>query len=444
MAYGTQGIGSLEPPRCVHRINVHSIRTSNGGREIAAFEEETLALRRELQEARASRTLAENHAAKCVNLAVSRSVTPVNYESSAITSTPVRTALNDTRYISPVSSDPVIANPTSVATSVLRPRSAEVAAPLVNETTQTRDRTDSGVVMSSDSSPEPQLKVDSTDPETNSASPQQPVTTAVTGASDDVARDIVTARCNSGDRKRPEPVANIVYSARLADLLCYGLLDTKAIYDMYYRQTNPLVDEEEEQEAKKKTTNAFTDDDLFAEIVAEVEADLLSTASRKKATIAPFNCPKEEDGSPKDSSSSDTAHKAEGSTRDTNSPLEVAQDESLFSVRLLDLKKRRKKGHSKKSSNGKIRQRGAALENEITSSRSDRHDGRDTMNGNGNPFDGSPFDVSRAASRAIVEVPDVAVLDGGSFVPKDLCSTRALTSRVLTAPSRATYTTAYI
>ncbi|XP_033333747.2 uncharacterized protein LOC117224742 isoform X1 [Megalopta genalis] len=48
------------------------------------------------------------------------------------------------------------------------------------------------------------------------------------------------------------------------------------------------------------------------------------------------------------------------------------------------------------------------------------------------------------ASRAITEIPEVTVVGGGSFVPKDLCSTRILTSRVLTAPSRATYTTAYI
>ncbi|XP_029038069.2 uncharacterized protein LOC114873652 isoform X4 [Osmia bicornis bicornis] len=47
--------------------------------------------------------------------------------------------------------------------------------------------------------------------------------------------------------------------------------------------------------------------------------------------------------------------------------------------------------------------------------------------------------------RAITEIPEVTVVGGGSsFVPKDLCSTGILTSRVLTAPSRATYTTAYI
>ncbi|XP_076764401.1 uncharacterized protein LOC143431497 isoform X2 [Xylocopa sonorina] len=53
-------------------------------------------------------------------------------------------------------------------------------------------------------------------------------------------------------------------------------------------------------------------------------------------------------------------------------------------------------------------------------------------------------DVADETSRAITEIPEVTVVGGGSFVRKDLCSTRILTSRVLTAPSRATYTTAYI
>ena len=64
---------------------------------------------------------------------------------------------------------------------------------------------------------------------------------------------------------------------------------------------------------------------------------------------------------------------------------------------------------------------------------------------NRNLDDGGDDDVDDdETSRAITEIPEVAVVGGGSFVPKDLCSTGILTSRVLTAPSRATYTTAYI
>lgn len=45
---------------------------------------------------------------------------------------------------------------------------------------------------------------------------------------------------------------------------------------------------------------------------------------------------------------------------------------------------------------------------------------------------------------SIIEVPDVAVVSGGSIMPKNLCSTRTPISRIQRAPSRATYTTAYI
>ncbi|EFN83896.1 uncharacterized protein LOC105183769 [Harpegnathos saltator] len=414
------------------------LSATNGGREIAAFEEETLALRRELQEARASRTLAENHAAKCVNLAVPRSVTPVTYESSDITSTPVRTALSDTRCLSPVpdtltadtTSTPIS---TSVATSVFRSScSAEVASPLVIETTLTRNRTDSGVVVSSDSSPEPQtmaMKTDKLDqtPEAISASCQP-----VLGS----ANDETAARCNTENPgvTRADPVTNLVYSARLANLLYYGLLDTKAIYEMYCER-NPLVGEE-----KKTTTNvAQADDDLFTEIFAESTEVDLPAASRNghEAGIAPLNSLEEQNGSSK-KSSGDTASKAEGSSTE-GSPSSLES----FSATLFGLKKRRKKSHSKRSSNesdklGKIRQRDAVLGDRIMSSCSNAKHSCDRMNGNRFVVDDS------RASRAIVDVPDVAVVDGGSFVPKDLCSTRILTSRVLTAPSRATYTTAYI
>ncbi|XP_015109245.1 uncharacterized protein LOC107036040 [Diachasma alloeum] len=80
-----------------------SINANNEGREIAAFEEETLALRRELQEARSSRHLAENYATKCVNEAIMPCITPVTFDNSCITSTPVRT---DTQASSSVTSSP--------------------------------------------------------------------------------------------------------------------------------------------------------------------------------------------------------------------------------------------------------------------------------------------------------------------------------------------------
>lgn len=73
----------------------------------------------------------------------------------------------------------------------------------------------------------------------------------------------------------------------------------------------------------------------------------------------------------------------------------------------------------------------------------DRSNGRRTVSADEDR--GRLIDAGDETRRAtITEIPEVAVVGGGSFVPKDLCSTGILTSRVLTAPSRATYTTAYI
>lgn len=416
--------------RSPHKIR-HSIRTSNGGREIAAFEEETLALRRELQEARASRTLAENHAAKCVNLAVSRSVTPVTYESPDITSTPVRTALTDTRCLSPVP-DIIIADtsipvsiPVSVATSVFRPCSAEVAIPLVIETTQTqaRIRMDSGVVVSSDSSPEPQLKVDEIDlPAETTSTSCQPV--AINA--NDTANEI--ARCKHHKLTRTDSVTDI-YSARLANLLYQSFFDSREIYDICYKG-NSL---EEEKIESSTTNNAQINSDLLMEAAAQADVEP-STEYRNEVEVAIAlleSFEKKKNGSPKDASD-DTANKVEASSTENANPLES------FPATLFGLKKRRKKGHSKSNETNKIRQRADVSSSEITGSCSNARHRCDAMNKNENRFDDD------RASRAIAEVPDVAVVGGSSFMPKDLCSTRILTSRVLTAPSRATYTTAYI
>ncbi|KAK0098088.1 hypothetical protein PV326_011276 [Microctonus aethiopoides] len=58
---------------------------------IWAFEEETLTLRRELQEARASRNYVDNRAAKCVETSIANLITRANLNTPCITSTPIRT-----------------------------------------------------------------------------------------------------------------------------------------------------------------------------------------------------------------------------------------------------------------------------------------------------------------------------------------------------------------
>ncbi|XP_012151037.1 uncharacterized protein LOC100880333 isoform X2 [Megachile rotundata] len=119
-------ITKLEEEVATLRLNAN-----NEGREIAAFEEETLALRRELQEARSSKSLAENHVAKCVN---ARSVSPVvALDSPYLTSTPVRTALSDTCSLVPSSSSSSGSSSTHQHFAMLRSRTADLAHHFVSE-----------------------------------------------------------------------------------------------------------------------------------------------------------------------------------------------------------------------------------------------------------------------------------------------------------------------
>ncbi|KAK0181844.1 hypothetical protein PV327_000031 [Microctonus hyperodae] len=67
------------------------VNLNNENHEIAANEEETLTLRRELQEARTSRNYFDNGAAKCVDTSIASLITRVNLNTPCITSTPTRT-----------------------------------------------------------------------------------------------------------------------------------------------------------------------------------------------------------------------------------------------------------------------------------------------------------------------------------------------------------------
>lgn len=345
----------------------------------------------------------------------------------------MRTALSDTRCISPV---PDIIIPKTIstsnpnATSDFRSCPTEVAVPLVIDTTQiqTRIRTDSGVVMSSDSSPEPQLKVD----EINLSSEATSVScqTFVTGANDDIANEITSSKREGG--QLPDPVTNLRYSARLADLLCHGLLDTKKIYEMYCER-NPLAGEEEKTECS--TANSSLGN-YEPSMEAPAEVDIKPPAASKNKNerlIALLDMYEKQDMLSKDFAD-DMASKVKDSSVG-NANLEI------FPTELFGFKKRKKR-HSRSLNETKIHQRAALSAtpsvNEVTSSCSNVKYSCDTTIENENRLDGN------RASRAITEVPDVTVVDGGSFMPKDLCSTRVLTSRVLTAPSRATYTTTYI
>ncbi|XP_034944259.1 pinin-like isoform X2 [Chelonus insularis] len=91
--------------------------TNNDDQEIAALEEETLTLRRELQEARAPRNIIPSHSAKCVDAAVTRTIIPVTFDTLIKSSTPVRTNIHETRRFSSMGSGPPSSSSSSSTSS---------------------------------------------------------------------------------------------------------------------------------------------------------------------------------------------------------------------------------------------------------------------------------------------------------------------------------------
>lgn len=86
------------------------------GHEIAAFEEEALALRRELQEARAKN--AENQETKCVEASsIARAIKPLSFETPCITSTPVRTNFHEPKSSSSIPASASSSSSTSTVSS---------------------------------------------------------------------------------------------------------------------------------------------------------------------------------------------------------------------------------------------------------------------------------------------------------------------------------------
>lgn len=353
--------------------------TSNEVREIAVFEEENLALRRELQEARASRTLAENHAAKCVDSAVSRSVTPVTFDTPCITSTPVRTALTDTCF--PLPAIPSASH--TFSSSVLRSRSARVAAALqpISEVDQN-------------------FAADSSEPASRDSTPTREdawrrvemflasLHNAITCTNDDII-DIW------------EKIANGRYS---------GVVDTETV----------------------------------CEILTKIELEDYLGLHAKEARDARYESEARDPGL---------------SSRDFKEDEEVYEKWRRELVKLVDQSDNRhiwrklcefyKRSNFKKAQWTKEDLR--KLFSETDEPEEDLcQDTRIPANmvspclSEGEAADEDCFPNDDHTNRTITDVPDVVVIGGGSIVPKDLCSMRTLTSRIQTAPSRATYTTAYI
>lgn len=335
---------------------------SNEGREIAAFEEETLALRRELQEARASKTLAETHAAKCVN---ARPVTPVSFETPYVTSTPVRTALSDTCSLIP--SVPSFSLP-----SLIPFKRNRAAADLAQHHVADKSSHYCAVEGSSMS--------DTWAMEDNRATSTQPALATGDADEDSTLENIFSLPSADTPLEKEEELAQTLVAPP--------------------SEARNNEDKDGTVERAKEDTAKIAKDDEdkvdSAQSVADADDGVASSVSERK--------------------------EAKGSRS------EAGKDEGIVqrSQRGSSKKSRKKKGMSKKSSSEADRTASEGVCYSVKDRRTVSQDDDDR------------------ASRAITEIPEVTVIGGGSFVPKDLCSTGILTSRVLTAPSRATYTTAYI
>ncbi|XP_011694239.1 PREDICTED: uncharacterized protein LOC105453756 [Wasmannia auropunctata] len=397
-------------------VTTLKLSATNEGREIAVFEEENLALRRELQEARASRTLAENHAAKCVNFAVSRSVTPVTFDTPCITSTPVRTALTDTRFL--LSAIPS-ASHTFSTSSVLRPRSAEVAAALqlVPEKANQCQSFAAESVSPREGSP---TKENDAWSET-SLSCQTVVTCTNDGAANAVG---------IGSLNKMETICEILSVLELDN---YFVPFGQKARDVDTARNDGRVKPPTMTEEEKKRLLTASSEEL-TELFAMYEAKVSSITGKDGAKdLGCFQVLEEQKDLP------DKLSKTEQSVNRSDSH---SFWQRMFHTQRGSFKKpRRKKGNLRRlfSEGDKDLRQDTKIPTD-TAPPCSSESNCDTANED----EEDCFPNDERTSRAITDVPDVVVIGGGSIVPKDLCSTRTLTSRIQTAPSRATYTTAYI
>ncbi|XP_012345543.1 uncharacterized protein LOC100865646 [Apis florea] len=391
-------IAKLEEEVAMLKLNAN-----NEGREIAAFEEETLALRRELQEARASKCLAESHVAKCVNAAsASQPVATFHTTQSYVTSTPVRTALSDTSSLIP----PPPSSSTSSSMSLVPQHLASLL--------RSRNNTDLAhhhfvpdnpiVYRTADCS-----TTDTTNPVATSSCPldkdQGPT---IVSSIDDPSSSLIMATCL-------EESSNATSSSEFSSL---GGGGSKVERDRVEKKK----EEEEEEDGKsveeeKNTTKGRNDEDDEA---------LDCTKKNQETKRAKATRKEEESGRGNNSNNNNNHHQQQQHQRGGWKKSGRKKRGGLASRRWL-------------SEADKVAERnemgGRDARRTVSKGKEDR-DG--CLDGGDDDVDGDE------TSRAITEIPEVAVVGGGSFVPKDLCSTGILTSRVLTAPSRATYTTAYI
>ncbi|KAF7397292.1 hypothetical protein HZH68_008514 [Vespula germanica] len=343
---------------------------NNEGREIAAFEEETLALRRELQEALATRNLADGtkHGTKCVN-AVSRSVTPVIFETPRITSTPVRTALTETCNLVPAISSSI---PSTSVVSDLRSRSSELALFLVRDN---KEEEEEGNLRKF----------------------------GLTESIDEGKGDDKMAAVGA------ETQLSAVFSVLAEETAIDGVEHLESVKE---NRRNERIDEAERTKAGGgggggRGGGGGGGGGIGVGTGVNVSQRKSSSRRSRRKRAAAMRMTDDNKGAGGGGGGG-------GSNQITRKT--VAEECSL---RRKDFEKQFATSSSPIVYDSK-RETETKSEEEEEPRRSPR-------------------------DRLVEIIPEVTVVDGGSFVPKDLCSGAGiLTSRVLTAPSRATYTTAYI
>ncbi|XP_024878174.1 uncharacterized protein LOC112458658 [Temnothorax curvispinosus] len=412
-------------------VTALKLSATNEDREIAVFEEENLALRRELQEARACRTMAEN-AAKCVNFAVSRSVTPVTFDTPCITSTPVRTALTDTRF--PLPAIPPASHTSSSASSVLRSRSAEVAAfQPTSEVDQCQNFATDSEPVSREESPTKESAWKRAEMFLASCH------TTITCMNDDVTSFIdIIAKQESGVMDNGT-LSEILSEVDLGDCLEFYAKEARDVM----RNDGKIKSTTTETEKRTKVLLTDIPEESTDDQLGIYDAKMLSMLERDGANDLGSSGVLEEETDLPDKLN-DCASKAEKLTNHSDNHSFWQKLCKFRNQRGSFKKPRRKKGNSRKlfseSDEDPSEGQTKILMADMVPPGSPGSD-RDTTNEDGDCF---PNNDRTNHGTTITDVPDVVVIGGGSIVPKDLCSTRTLTSRTQTAPSRATYTTAYI
>ncbi|XP_043272155.1 uncharacterized protein [Venturia canescens] len=355
------------------------LNANNEGREIAAFEEETLALRRELQEARASRNMAENHVAKCVR-ALSRPITPVIFETPCITSTPVRTEFHNNPYLSLSRTGSMNDfSEISASTHATNLESTEGTSSLQPDDNTFRRLSSSSTSSSTSSSPSSFSRC-----EDRAAEIDEEWRWRATRLQDTIVSSEV-------QEKEPEISTNGI-----------GL----------------EVDSERAREREGATRDYGVSKALRSmQSFSRAQENIEENEANERLIVIPKNDDKllADDGKPRSRRSTDKSL----TKKDSGNSIGICSSSSATS--------------------------NAFSEDSIER----RNDAPDVL-------DETPIAVNddstsgivrndvankKSRKRAITEVPDVIVVAGKPVVPKDLCSTRILTSSVLT---RATYTTAYI